>query len=181
MLIVQAKFNMKQIFLLVLVFCNTAVEAQIFKCKNTAGKITYSESTCPKNMSGGEIIIEDNVIDSSYLRGKVKSQKMQELNSSTNQTTVTRQTLNNKSIIYMNSYDIDTRLNQLKVQMSDQTYYEKIADAENEIGKLKNRKPRSLSHDLEQKRSNLKVDLTHRDPLKRQSALSDLSDLYLNY
>lgn len=172
---------MKIILLSFLVSFNTIANAQIFKCKNSVGKITYSESACPKNMSGGEIIIEDNAIDSSYLRGKVESQKMLKLNSSTTQTTVTTQTFNNESTIYMNSHDIDTRLNQLKVQMSDQTYYEKKADAKNEIGKLNNRKPRSLSHDLEQRRSNLKVDLTHRDPLKRQAALSDLSALYSNY
>ena len=81
----------------------------------------------------------------------------------------------------MSGYDKDTRLKQLKVQMSDNYYYEKKADAENEYSKLSRREPKSLSYGLEQKRNNLKVDLTHRDPLKRQNALRDLSDVYANY
>ena len=172
---------MKIIMLLFLVTFNTAVNAQVFKCKNSAGKITYSESACPDNMTGGEIIIEDNAIDSSYLRGKVKSLKIQNLKSSTAQTSVTTKTFDNNSTNYMSSYDKDNRLNQLKVQMSDQKYYEKKTDAKNEIAKLKNGKTHILSHDLEQKRKNLKVDLTHLDPLNRQTALSELDALYTNY
>lgn len=172
---------MKLITLLLLIAFSTVANAQIFKCKNSAGKITYSESACPDNMTGGEIVIEDNAIDSSYLRGKVESQKNQNLSSSTTQTSVTTKTFDNESSSYMTIYDKETRLNQLKVQMGDQKYYEKKADAKNEIAKLKYGKTHSLSHDLEQRRKNLKVDLTHPDPLKRQTALMDLEVLYTNY
>lgn len=115
---------MKLLFTLLLVIFPLITNAQIFKCKTSSGKITYSESACPKNTSGGEIIIEDNAIDSSYLRGKVESQKMQKLNSSKSQTTVTTITSTNSSK-YMSSYDKDIRLKQLKVQMSDNYYFEK--------------------------------------------------------
>ncbi len=171
---------MKFLFILLLVISPLITNAQIFKCKTSTGKITYSESACPKNMSGGEIILEDNAIDSSYLRNKVESQKMQKLNSSSSQTTVTTM-ISNNSNKYMTSYDKEIRLKQLKVQMSDMTYFEKKADAENEYSKLSSREPRSLTYELEKRRNNLKVDLTHRDPLKRQNALRDLSDVYANY
>lgn len=148
--------------------------------KNSAGKITYSESTCPKNMSGGEIIIEPNVIDSAYIRGKIESQKIQKSNSSV--TTVISETSINNTAHYMSDYDKDIRLKQLRVQMSDQsTFSEKLSDAKNEYAQLESGRPKSLSHDLEQKRKNLKVDLTHPERIKRQAALKDLANIYFNY
>ena len=93
---------MKWIVLLLMIFYHQSIYAQVYKCKNSAGKITYSESTCPKNMSGGEIIIEPNVIDSAYIRGKIESQKIQKSNSSvTTVTSETSDTFNNISEHYM--------------------------------------------------------------------------------
>ena len=163
-----------------MIFYHQSIHAQVYKCKNSAGKITYSESTCPKNMSGGEIIIEPNVIDSTYIRGKIESQKIQKTNSSV--ITVTTETFNNSTAHYMSDYDLDIRLKQLKVQMSDQSAFsEKISDAKNEYAQLESGHPKSLSHDLKQKRKNLKVDLTHPEQTKRQAALSGLTTIYFNY
>ena len=79
----------------------------------------------------------------------------------------------------MTSFDKDVRLKQLKVQMSDNYYFEKKADAENEYSILNRKETHSLSDELEQKRKNLKVGLTH--PLKRQNSLKELSKVYANY
>ena len=66
--------------------------------------------------------------------------------------------------------------------MSDQSAFsEKISDAKNEYAQLERGRPKSLPYDLEQKRKNLKVDLTHSERIKRQMALSDLTNIYLNY
>ncbi len=173
--------SMKIILLLLLAIFPSVINAQVYKCKNAAGKITYSESACPENMRGGEIVIEDNAIDSSFLREKVQSHKNLNTNSSVTNTTVTTRTNTNIPTNYMSSYDRDIRLNQLKVQMSDQSFNEKRTDAKNEFSKVNKARPKSLSHDLEQRRKNLKVDLTHPDPIKRRTALTELSKLYSNY
>ena len=173
---------MKILLFLLLTTFYQVTNAQIFKCITSAGKITYSESECPKHMKGGELFIEDNVIDSSYLRGKVESSKNQK--STTSTTIVTTQStkkLNGNSINYMTSFDKTIRLNQLKVQMTDQSFSEKVMDAKNEYAVLNMRRPKMLGYDKEQLRKNLKVDLTHPDQKKRQTAMYELASIYQKY
>ena len=131
-------------------------------------------------MKGGELFIEDNVIDSSYLRGKIQSSKYQK---STTTTVITQSTkkLNANSDNYMTSFDKTTRLNQLKVQMTDQSFSEKVMDAKNEYAVLNMRQPKLLGYDKEQLRKNLKVDLTHPDQNKRQTAMYELASIYQKY
>ena len=171
---------MKILLFLLLAAFNQVINAQIFKCITSAGKITYSESECPKNMKGGELFIEDNVIDSSYLRGKVESSKNQKSTTTTVTTQATKK-LNGNSINYMTSYDKTIRLNQLKLQMTDQSFSEKVMDAKNEYAVLNMRQPKMLGYDKEQLRKNLKVELTHPDLKKRQTAMYELASIYQKY
>ena len=175
---------MKIILFLLMATFYQITNAQIFKCKTSSGKITYSESECPKNMNGGEIFIEDNVIDSSYLRGKVESSKNQNLNTTTTTTSVTTQTPkkhDGNSSNYMPSYEKNLRLSQLKVQMTDQSFPEKVMDAKNEYAILNMRQAKMLVYDKEQLRKNLKVDLTHPERKKRQTAMYELASIYQQY
>lgn len=167
------------IFLLLLTTYQQVANAEVYKCINAAGKITYSESACPKNMNGGQLIIEPNVIDSSYIRNKIQSEKLQKLNSSEAQAKNTTD-ISGYITNYMPLHDKETRLRQLRVDMSEGLYSEKISDAWNETAVLNSRPPKSLSYELEQKRRNLKVYLTHSEHSKRGSALSGLASIYSN-
>ena len=172
---------MRLILLLLMVIYHQSINAEVYKCKNSAGNITYSESECPKNMTGNELLIEPNVIDGAYARGIIESHKIKNSNTSIIETTVSTKTISN-STSYMSSYQKDARLNQLKIQMSDQTsFYEKASDARNEFAKLNKPQPKNLSYELEMKRKNLKVGLTHPERSNRQKALSDLSAIYSYY
>jgi ribosomal protein L29 len=166
---------MKLVLFTFLISFNHITYAQIFKCKSTNGKITYSESPCPSSSKESLLVIEENVIDSSEIRKQVQSQKSQQINTTSSNSII------DNDIRYMSSYDKETRINQLKVQMMDTSFQEKVTDARNEQSVLNSTRPKLLSYDMEKTRSNLKVDLTHRDPSKRRAALSSLSQLYNSY
>lgn len=172
---------MKFIILLLIVNFQQIASAEVYKCINSAGKITYSESTCPKNTNGGELIIEPNVIDSSYIRNKIQSDKLQKLNSTKTETTFTTESSIDSNGGYMPSHEKETRLRHLRIDMSDGNSYEKISDAKTETAVLNRRPPKSLSYDLEQKRRNLKIDLSASEYSKRRTALSRLNSIYTYY
>lgn len=161
---------------LVLLLCLQPANGQIYKCKNVKGKITYSESECPSNSKGSVLTVEPNVIDNSDLRRQISNSQ------TPTQTINTQETLTNMSPDLMTPHQRETRIRELNVNLSDESAFEeKLADARNELGYLKRTAPKSLSYELEQNRSNLKVDLNDFDSAKRKKALSALASIYTNY
>lgn len=121
------------------------------------------------------------MIDSSYIRNKIQSDRLQKLNSTKTEVTVKAESSIDSNGSYMPSEDKETRLRQLRIDMSDGNSYEKISDAKSETAALNRRLSKSLSYDLEQERRNLKVDLSASDYSKRRTALLRLSSIYSHY
>ncbi|HYN53272.1 MAG TPA: DUF4124 domain-containing protein, partial [Methylotenera sp.] len=130
--------------------------AQVYKCKNSKGKITYSESACPSNAVGNELIIDPNILDSSESRRQVHAQKNYQIKSSNN---VVETNTDASYVDFMSNYQKETRIRELKIDMTDETaYYEKRADAKNEFQYVSKSNVKYLSQELELKRRNFKVD-----------------------
>lgn len=146
--------------------------ADIYKCKNSNGKIVYSEAQCPSNTVGSRIAIVQNVIDSTDLRRQMANSK--------NQASVT--TVAAEAEDFMSPYKRDTRIRELNISIKDEmATYEKREDARRELAYLENSSPKDLSYELEQQRRNWKVQLTDFDRQKRGNALSALASIYTNY
>lgn len=162
-----------------LIFLPQFALSQIYKCKNSNGKITYSEVPCTSGTKGSELYLEPNIIDSSALRERIARDK-------TYKTTVTDRsiTTNNSepSSDLMSDYDKQTRLRGLQIDMADNNgTYEKKADAKNELRYLSNSAVRNLSYDDDVLRKNLKIDLGSTEQSKRSKAMSLLAALYDKY
>lgn len=166
--------------MLVTVFISQAnlAIAQVYKCKNSKGKITYSESVCPSNAVGNELIMDPNIIDSSESRRQVQAQKDYQIKSLNK---VVGTNADASYVDFMSSYLKENRKRELSIDMSDDTsYYEKRADAKNEFQYMNKDNVKYLPQEIELKRRNLKVDLGSAERSKRSEALSSLSSLYAN-
>lgn len=165
------------LFIAIFLFPQLAL-SQIYKCKNTKGKIIYSEATCPSGTKGAELYLEPNIIDNSALRRQIATQKMYR------EPTSQAGTMNNSdsSDGLMSEYEKQIRLRELQIDMkNDQASSERKADARNEHSYLLRGQIKNLSYDNELKRRNLKVDLESYDKLKRMNALSLLASIYIAY
>lgn len=56
------------ILVLVFPYSNVTAQQQIFKCKNPAGKIEFSDYPCQSSSAGGRIIVQQNTLDFSGSR-----------------------------------------------------------------------------------------------------------------
>lgn len=52
--------DMKLLLAILVFLFSAAAEAEIFKCKDTNGKISYSSTKCKQYQKGGEITVHDN-------------------------------------------------------------------------------------------------------------------------
>lgn len=169
----------KFILMGVLALLPQAAFSQIFKCKGTKGKVTYSNEPCASGTKGGEIFLESNVIDTPELRNLIKKQKSRP-QSTANQAVGA----NNSELSYnmMTSYDKELRVRELKIDMKNlQGSYEKRADATTEYNYLAKNPVLSLSYEDELKRRNLKVDLENYSQTTRHIAMQQLTEVYRKY
>ncbi|HSI37891.1 MAG TPA: DUF4124 domain-containing protein, partial [Methylotenera sp.] len=95
---------------------NTTYEqpkAEIYKCKNSSGRIVYSESKCPSNTIGNPIVIVPNVIDSAELRRQIASNR--------NETQIISTSIPDNKPEVMSSYKREIRIRELNVSASDES------------------------------------------------------------
>lgn len=152
--------------------------SQIYKCENSNSKITYSEEPCPSGTKGESIYLEPNTIESSELRRQIEAQEIYAPTSYQAKTTRNAESPDN----LMFKYNKKNRVRALQIDINtNNSYYEKIADAKNELSYLRKNPVYSLSIDDELKRRNLKVDLQSPNDLKRSNALHLLFALYVKY
>ena len=148
--------------------------SQVYKCTDSKGKITYSESPCSQSTKGSEIYLEPNVIDSSSIRDRIATDKLNVFSTSSSDIKSTRP--------FMSDSDKQNRLSALKIDFDDlKGTPEKRSDALNEYKLLSRNHVYSLSYDYELERRNLKVDLQSYDRLRRLNAQQLLSTLYMKY
>jgi hypothetical protein len=153
--------------------------AGVYKCKSASGKTIYSESECPSGTSGSQINLEANVIDSSAIRNKISEQKTYSTNTNYQSTAATS---NRSAENLMTTYDKQTRLRELSIDMKDdRAFSEKRSDAKNEYAYLSGVAVHSLSYENELKRRDLKLDLNSSDISKRSNAFQALLALYNRY
>ncbi|MGB4811146.1 MAG: DUF4124 domain-containing protein [Methylophilaceae bacterium] len=152
--------------------------SQIYKCKNTQGKTTYSEFPCTSGTKGKEVNIEPNIIDNSGQRKQIAIQKSRENLVSIKNSTESNREQNN----LMTEYDKTLRIRELKMDMNNlQSSHENRVDATNEFRYLNKNQVNSLSYDDELKRSNLKVGLESTVQTNRSKAMTLLTQIYVKY
>ncbi len=153
--------------------------SQVYKCKTAKGKIIYSEEPCTSGLQGGQLNLEDNVLDNSGFRKQAAIRETQQNHGSSQSTTTdNHQSLANK----MSAYDKELRLRELKMDMIDQqSSAESRTDASREYRYLDKNTVNALSYEDEIKRRNLKVDLGSYNRSKRDKAISQLTQIYTKY
>lgn len=152
-------------------FCHSSF-ASIYKCKNSSGKTIYSESPCSSNYSVLDLDENQNVIESSNLRKFIRKNREVNVSNEVSQTGTDP----------MTPHEITTRIRALKLKINDSSSLpEEREDANTEYQFINQAQPKRLSYDLEQKRRNLKVDLTSSQQATRREAVSKLRNIYLNY
>ena len=148
--------------------------SQVYKCTDSKGKITYSESRCSQSTKGSEIYLDPNVIDSSSIRDRIANDKLNAFSSPSSNIKSTRP--------LMTDCDKQNRLSGLKIDFDDlKGTPEKRTDAQNEYNLLSRNQVYGLSYDHELERRNLKVDLQSYDRSRRLNARLLLSTLYMKY
>lgn len=161
-------------------FANYASSAPIYKCKDSKGKILYSESPCPSKYVGNEIGVSDNVTEASGLRQHLQAQEIYSSPQITNPNTVITNSQNNANL--MSDHDRKNRIQQTNVDSkSSSASEEKKYDAQYEHDILNGQSANQLSQDDEVKRKNFKVDLDSADQNKRQNAANQLRNIYQKY
>lgn len=171
--------SLKFILIIILSVLPQIAFSQIFKCKNSNGKVIYSEESCPKGTIGSEIYLESNTIDSSALRKNINAQKTTS-NITPSQNTTSTNSASSDNL--MSEHDKQNRLWALLLDMKNgSAYYEKQADAKNEHACLLNKTVYNLSYENELNRSNLKIDLGSINSSTRSIALQQLSAIYFKY
>lgn len=158
----------------------TSAAAEVFKCKDSGGHITYSDSPCPDG-SGGRVDLKEPVVDNGPGRPAVPPNRDAGKEPATAAPPAPATAERSKSDYQLTYNDRQRITNLEQIERNPSAYAEQRRSATLEIANIRRGVLARMSFDDAQKKDNYWADLASLDRNRRQTAQMQLANLFARY
>lgn len=160
----------------------TSAAAEVFKCKDSRGHITYSDSPCPDG-SGGRVDLKEPVEDNGPSRSAVPPNRDAGAEPATTAPPVpATATAERSKSDYQLTYNDRQRITNLEqIERNPSAYAEQRRSATLEIANIRRGVLARMSFDDARKKDSYWADLASLDSNRRRTAQMQLANLFARY